>query len=258
MGETQGSEGSEGGVRGHEAVFNSGVMGALFSLPDMKHLNQSRIPVYLSHIPQGTSTKNLVHWAQAVKSNNFQRYDYGSEGCSSFEEREREGAFEEREGEGSGNGVREGGVEGTGDGDGDGACGNAAAYGAASPPAYDLEGTYRVPTVLVSGGRDPISNARDVDRLAATLEKAGALIARETIPTYDHNDFTLAMDGAEALFPLILSHLMEGACPHHAWAGASSSRAIGGSDGEGGAEEGGAEDGGSGIIGSLLELLPFP
>ncbi|XP_074647415.1 gastric triacylglycerol lipase-like [Tubulanus polymorphus] len=47
---------------------------------DFSRLNTTRIPVYLSHTPAGTSVKNMVHYAQAVKLRQFQMYDYGMEG----------------------------------------------------------------------------------------------------------------------------------------------------------------------------------
>lgn len=46
--------------------------------PDTKNFNQTRIPVYTSHIPAGTSVKNMVHFMQCGRSNLFQAYNYGS------------------------------------------------------------------------------------------------------------------------------------------------------------------------------------
>jgi len=42
------------------------------------NLNQTRIPVYISETPAGTSVKNMAHWAQMVRANLFEMYDYGS------------------------------------------------------------------------------------------------------------------------------------------------------------------------------------
>ncbi|VDN08496.1 unnamed protein product, partial [Thelazia callipaeda] len=39
----------------------------------------SRIPVYMSHLPAGTSMANVLHWTQMVNSGKAQMYDYGSE-----------------------------------------------------------------------------------------------------------------------------------------------------------------------------------
>ena len=44
---------------------------------DRQHLNSTRLPVYLSHFPAGTSTWNMVHWAQSARHNVYARCDYG-------------------------------------------------------------------------------------------------------------------------------------------------------------------------------------
>ncbi|KAL4239771.1 hypothetical protein ACF0H5_000574 [Mactra antiquata] len=44
---------------------------------DYKEMNASRIPVYVGQHPAGTSVKNILHYAQAVQSDKFQRFDYG-------------------------------------------------------------------------------------------------------------------------------------------------------------------------------------
>ncbi|XP_029202026.2 gastric triacylglycerol lipase-like [Acropora millepora] len=44
---------------------------------DKEQLNETRLPVYLSHTPAGTSAKNILHWLQMIKSRKFQMYDYG-------------------------------------------------------------------------------------------------------------------------------------------------------------------------------------
>ncbi|CAF0842296.1 unnamed protein product [Adineta ricciae] len=46
--------------------------------PEKKNMNNTRLPVYLSHEPDGTSVKNMIHFAQGVQSNIFRAYDYGS------------------------------------------------------------------------------------------------------------------------------------------------------------------------------------
>ncbi|XP_001917644.3 gastric triacylglycerol lipase-like isoform X2 [Equus caballus] len=43
-----------------------------------KNLNISRLDVYLSHNPAGTSVQNILHWTQAAKSGKFQGFDWGS------------------------------------------------------------------------------------------------------------------------------------------------------------------------------------
>ncbi|KAJ6657782.1 hypothetical protein lerEdw1_001969 [Lerista edwardsae] len=38
---------------------------------------QSRVDMYASHAPAGTSVINMIHWKQAISSGKFQAYDYG-------------------------------------------------------------------------------------------------------------------------------------------------------------------------------------
>lgn len=42
------------------------------------NVNVSRIQVYVSQTPAGTSTLNMLHWAQGTNSPTFQKYDYGA------------------------------------------------------------------------------------------------------------------------------------------------------------------------------------
>lgn len=49
-----------------------------FTGPDSRQFNSTRFPVYVSHTPAGTSTQNMVHFAQLVKRKKMTLYDYGS------------------------------------------------------------------------------------------------------------------------------------------------------------------------------------
>ncbi|KFP90213.1 Lipase member M, partial [Apaloderma vittatum] len=49
-----------------------------------KNLNMTRLDVYMSHFPVGTSVKNMIHWAQVTKSGEFKAFDYGSENCAVY------------------------------------------------------------------------------------------------------------------------------------------------------------------------------
>ncbi|NXX25266.1 LIPM Lipase, partial [Nicator chloris] len=44
---------------------------------DRNNLNTSRLDVYLSHFPDYTSVKNLLHWGQTAKTAEFKQFDYG-------------------------------------------------------------------------------------------------------------------------------------------------------------------------------------
>jgi pimeloyl-ACP methyl ester carboxylesterase len=46
----------------------------------MDNVNTTRIPVYLSHLPGGTSVMDAAHWIQLIRSKQFQKYDYGKDG----------------------------------------------------------------------------------------------------------------------------------------------------------------------------------
>ncbi|EYC00275.1 hypothetical protein Y032_0116g533 [Ancylostoma ceylanicum] len=45
-----------------------------------KMFNNTRVGVYLCHTPAATSSKNLLHWVQVVKSRKVEKFDYGEEG----------------------------------------------------------------------------------------------------------------------------------------------------------------------------------
>jgi lysosomal acid lipase/cholesteryl ester hydrolase len=48
---------------------------------DEKQFNKSLLPMILSHVPAGASTRTLVHYAQEIKqSGRFQQFDFGPEG----------------------------------------------------------------------------------------------------------------------------------------------------------------------------------
>ncbi|XP_066477513.1 lysosomal acid lipase/cholesteryl ester hydrolase-like [Tiliqua scincoides] len=42
------------------------------------NVNMSRLDIYGTHSPAGTSIQNLLHWIQVLKSKQFQAYDHGS------------------------------------------------------------------------------------------------------------------------------------------------------------------------------------
>ncbi|CAM4582684.1 lysosomal acid lipase/cholesteryl ester hydrolase isoform X2 [Lepidochelys kempii] len=49
---------------------------------DEKNLNMSRVDVYSTHCPAGTSVQNMIHWTQAVKSGELKAYDWGSKAAN--------------------------------------------------------------------------------------------------------------------------------------------------------------------------------
>jgi gastric triacylglycerol lipase len=49
----------------------------LFAGYDPLHINETRLPVYISKTPAGTSSRNMVHFSQILKEERWARYDYG-------------------------------------------------------------------------------------------------------------------------------------------------------------------------------------
>uniref|UniRef100_A0A673TLI4 Lipase A, lysosomal acid type n=1 Tax=Suricata suricatta TaxID=37032 RepID=A0A673TLI4_SURSU len=49
-----------------------------------RNLNMSRLPVYITHSPAGTSVQNMLHWGQMVRSHKFQAFDWGSSAKNYF------------------------------------------------------------------------------------------------------------------------------------------------------------------------------
>ncbi|NXM67060.1 LIPM Lipase, partial [Serilophus lunatus] len=49
----------------------------LFGGFNRKNLNVSRVDVYLSHFPDYTSVKTLLHWGQTAKTGELKQFDYG-------------------------------------------------------------------------------------------------------------------------------------------------------------------------------------
>ncbi|XP_069317178.1 lysosomal acid lipase/cholesteryl ester hydrolase [Eulemur rufifrons] len=49
-----------------------------------RNLNMSRVDVYTTHSPAGTSVQNILHWSQTVKSQKLQAFDWGSSAKNYF------------------------------------------------------------------------------------------------------------------------------------------------------------------------------
>ncbi|XP_025770796.1 lipase member J-like [Puma concolor] len=45
---------------------------------DLENLNMSRVDVYMSHNPAGTSVQNMLHWSQLFNSSRLRAFDWGS------------------------------------------------------------------------------------------------------------------------------------------------------------------------------------
>lgn len=60
-----------------QACYDLG--GYLFGFDDSNN-NMSRVPVYLSNWPAGTSLKNIIHFGQLILSGRCQKFNYGRKG----------------------------------------------------------------------------------------------------------------------------------------------------------------------------------
>uniref|UniRef100_A0AC35UGS0 Lipase n=1 Tax=Rhabditophanes sp. KR3021 TaxID=114890 RepID=A0AC35UGS0_9BILA len=47
-------------------------------------LNETKIPVYTSHVPSGTSVRNMDHYVQAKQSGLLQKFDFGSDNFNHY------------------------------------------------------------------------------------------------------------------------------------------------------------------------------
>ncbi|GMR59837.1 hypothetical protein PMAYCL1PPCAC_30032, partial [Pristionchus mayeri] len=69
---------------GASSLTNPLCANILFALvgPNTNQMNKTRLAAYLSHTPAGTSTQNVLHWAQMTRSGRTEMYDYGSENAN--------------------------------------------------------------------------------------------------------------------------------------------------------------------------------
>ena len=47
-------------------------------------MNLTRLPLYFANLPAGTSTLNVGHWAQLIRSKKFQMFDYGGKNFNHY------------------------------------------------------------------------------------------------------------------------------------------------------------------------------
>eukprot|EP00873_Tetraselmis_striata_P026284 jgi/Tetstr1/446548/TSEL_034073.t1 len=140
------------------------------------NVNTTRLPLYLSYTPAGTSVKDMAQWSQGVRREQpqFLRFDYGKQCRDWF------GSAQP--------------------------C-NRRMYGQDSPPAYDLS-RVTVPLMLVTGTPDKLSDPQDVALLEEALP-AGVVVARHEEPSYEHLDFTWAHNAHRLIYPGIMRVLAE-------------------------------------------------
>jgi len=122
------------------SLLPSGCNVALFLVAGpTHHTNATRIPVYVSETPAGTSTRNMLHWAQIVHTGDFKKFDYG---CGLF------------------------------------SCENKKKYGSKTPPSYSVT-NFSVPTYLYYGSNDLLADPTDVQRIISDMPKDVLMSAKE-------------------------------------------------------------------------------
>ncbi|RLW04009.1 hypothetical protein DV515_00006192 [Chloebia gouldiae] len=163
-----------------------------------KNLNLTRLDVYTSHYPDGTSVKNIIHWAQVIKSGEFKAFDYGSKNTARYHQ---VGAATAVLAAGDAGGLFRV-VQGQ-----NGFLDHLRAPVSLqdTPPLYRVE-EMPVPTAVWSGGQDWAADWRDVLQL---LPRISHLVTYTHIPDWNHWDFVWGLDAPGRLYSSILK-LMEG------------------------------------------------
>lgn len=134
-------------------------------------MDESRKEVFFSHYPAGTSVKDMVHWAQNIRSvhgddNGFCRFDYGAEE-------------------------------------------NIKRYGSEIPPSYDLaDFPTNLGLTIYSGTDDKIANPMDVQRMVDGLSGVSTVRHKE-LPSYDHLDFVWGSEAAADIYTPIIQDMQQ-------------------------------------------------
>lgn len=135
-------------------------------------VNDSRVEVIATHEPGGTSTLNLAHWAQMVRTGKFRRFDYGPE----ENPRHYNGSLVPP------------------------------SYNISNYPIAN------VPTAIFSGEKDILADPEDVDLLLQSLPPApwGHNPLVRQIRNFGHLDFVWDISASEVLYrPLVLPFIRQ-------------------------------------------------
>ncbi|XP_036147183.1 lipase 3 [Monomorium pharaonis] len=133
-----------------------------------KQLDPALLPVILGHVPASTATKQLMHYAQLIKSGTFllpgkfKQYDHGI-------------------------------------------LNNKKIYGTLNPPTYDLS-KITAPVHLYYSENDWLSNVKDVEKLYSELSNpSGKTIIADK--KFNHVDYMWATDAKKLVYDLVLSEM---------------------------------------------------
>ncbi|EGZ17171.1 hypothetical protein PHYSODRAFT_331185 [Phytophthora sojae] len=140
--------------------------------------NTSRIPVYISQTPAGTSVKNMAHYAQSIRDNTFASYDYG---CKCDRDSDIDECKESK-------------------------CKNKKVYGSFDPPAFPIGKMVYPRTGFYIGSADTIATATDIEQLRKALP-SGTIMHERAVKEYSHLDLTWAYNANEKMYQDLLKQL---------------------------------------------------
>lgn len=138
--------------------------------------NATRMPVYISQSPAGTSVKNIAHFAQSIREHTFASYDYGCD-CDRASDIESCSTLE---------------------------CKNKEAYGSLAPPEFPITSMKYPRTGFFRGSADTVITSTDVDELRATLP-SGTLVHDLEIEDFSHLDLSWAYNANSKLYQNLIA-----------------------------------------------------
>ncbi|KAE9025297.1 hypothetical protein PR003_g13072 [Phytophthora rubi] len=143
------------------------------------NVNSSRVHVYVTQTPAGSSAKNVAHYAQGIRDNTFASYDYGCncdpsagvDACSEFE------------------------------------CINKVKYGSLKPPAFPIQNMVHPRTGFYNGARDTLATQADINKLRAGLPRGTVVF--DKMVDFGHLDFTWASNAHENVYNDLIQQIRQ-------------------------------------------------
>ncbi|GMF51815.1 unnamed protein product [Phytophthora fragariaefolia] len=141
------------------------------------NINASRVHVYVTQIPAGTSGKNMAHYAQGIRDNTFASYDYGCQCNPLF------------------------GIDACPKS----MCKNKTKYGSFPPPAFPIQKMAYPRTGFFNGAQDTLATQADINRLRTGLPR-GTIVFDMTVD-FGHLDFTWALNANKFVYSDLIKQI---------------------------------------------------